>query len=175
MGINVDPDFLIVQKMRMGDEKAFEDFIARYYPIILKYCRIHIRDQGYAEDMTQETFMRFFQTFNRYQHYGKAANYLYVIAGNICKDFYRKQKEIPFEELSESMGQAVGDPEEKMIVEDALKELPEELKEAAVLFFWQGRRQKDIAQILGISLSLVKYRIRRAKKLLTVYFEKEGL
>lgn len=71
MGINMDEDFLLVQKMRMGDEKSFERFVAKYYPVILKYCWMHIGDYGYAEDMTQETFMRFFQTLGQYRHYGK--------------------------------------------------------------------------------------------------------
>lgn len=175
MGVNVDLDFLIVQKMRRGDEKAFEDFVTKYYPGILKYCRIHVKDYGYAEDVAQETFMRFFQTLDRYRHYGKLANYLYVIAGNLCLDYHRKRKEIPLETLPESPAPAVPDQEEKIVVGEAFACLPEELKETAVLFFRQGRRQKDIARILGISLSLVKYRVRRSKELLTAYFEKEGL
>ncbi|MCI8375530.1 MAG: hypothetical protein HFI29_08855 [Lachnospiraceae bacterium] len=35
---------------------------------ILKYCQTHVSDQGYAEDLTQDTFARFFQNFHRYQH-----------------------------------------------------------------------------------------------------------
>ena len=73
----MDEDFLLVQKMRMGDENAFDRFVTKYYPAIMKYCQIHIGDYGYAEDMTQETFTRFFRTFRQYKHYGKAVNYLY--------------------------------------------------------------------------------------------------
>lgn len=175
MGIDVDADFLLVQKMRMGNEKAFESFVTKYYPAILKYCQIHIRDYGYAEDMTQETFTRFFRTFNQYKHYGKAANYLYVIAANVCKDYQRETKELPMEELPERLDGSAVDVEEKIVITEALDSLPDELKEAAVMFFIQGRRQKDIARILGIGLSLVKYRIRRAKELLSAYFREEEL
>ena len=73
-------DDLLVQKMRMGDERALDAFVTKYYPAILKYCRLHIDDYSYAEDMAQETFARFFRTLKQYRHYGKAANYLYVIA-----------------------------------------------------------------------------------------------
>lgn len=175
MGIDVDADFLLVQKMRMGNEKAFESFVTKYYPAILKYCQIHIRDYGYAEDMTQETFTRFFRTFNQYKHYGKVANYLYVIAANVCKDYHRETKELPMEELPERLDGSAVDVEEKIVITEALDSLPDELKEAAVMFFIQGRRQKDIARILGIGLSLVKYRIRRAKELLSAYFREEEL
>ena len=46
---------------------------------------------------------------------------------------------------------------------------------AAVLFFVQERKQKDIAKILGIGLPLVKYRIRKARELLSAYFGKEDI
>lgn len=175
MGVNVDLDYLTVQKMRMGDEKAFEEFVVKYYPGILKYCQMHVKDYGYAEDITQETFMRFFQTLKEYRHYGKLANYLYVIARNLCRDFHRKRKEIPYQELPETAGSVPEASEERIVLGDAFGCLPEELKETAVLFFGLECKQKDIARILGISLSLVKYRIRRARELLTAYLEKEGL
>ena len=86
----MDADFLLLHRMRHGDDQAIEDFVRKYYPMILRYCQLHIQDLGYAEDLTQETFARFFRTLNQYQHYGKAANYLYVIAGNLCRDHHKK-------------------------------------------------------------------------------------
>ena len=55
MGIAIDPDFLLIQKMRMGDDKAIETFVRKYYPSILKYCQTHVSDHSYAEDLTQDT------------------------------------------------------------------------------------------------------------------------
>lgn len=89
----MDSDFLLIQKMKNGDEQALESFVRKYYPMILQYCRLHIHDFGHAEDITQDTFERFFRTFEEYRHYGKAANYLYVIAANACKDYYKKKSE----------------------------------------------------------------------------------
>lgn len=169
--IAVDPDFLLIGKMRMGDEKAFEAFVTKYYPRILKYCRTHTGDAGYGEDLTQETFVRFFRTLNHYQHYGKAANYLYTIASHVCRDYYKQTKEIPFETLPDTSDRQTSSFEEQIAVKLALNSLPPELKEAAVLFFVQGLKQKDIARILEIGLPLVKYRIRRARELLSDYFQ----
>ena len=56
----------------------------------------------------------------------------------------------------------------------ALEHLPQELREVTILYFFQEVRQKEIARILGISLPLVKYRIKRAKELLTIYLGKEN-
>lgn len=171
----MDIDFLLVQKMRMGDETAIETFVLKYYPKILKYCRLHIDDYGYAEDMTQETFVRFFRTFKQYQHYGKAVNYLYVIAANVCNDYYRKNKEFPIEKIPERLDPHTENLEQQIDAHIAMESLPDELKEVAILFFLQERKQKDIAQILGISLPLVKYRIRKIREFFSVYFGKENL
>lgn len=148
----MDADFLLIQKMRVGDERAVNTFVQKYYPLILKYCYFHINDFGYAEDMAQETFERFFRTLHQYQHYGKAVNYLYVIAANRCKDYYRKEKEIAMEETPQQSGFDWKNMEEWMDVRTAIKGLPQELREAAILFFFQGVKQKEIAQILGIGL-----------------------
>lgn len=164
----MDQDLLLVQKMRMGDEKAIEAFVAKYYPRIMSYCQIHIGDYGYAEDLTQETFERFFRSLKQYKHYGKAANYLYVIAANVCHDYHRKRKEIVTEVIAEQEDVHMGNPEERLDVQTAFRRLPEEVRETAVLYFLQEHKQKDIAIMLGIGLPLVKYRIRRARELLSV-------
>ena len=165
----MDRDFLLVQKMRMGDEKAIEIFVEKYYPRILSYCQVHIGDLGYAEDMTQETFERFFRSLKQYRHYGKVANYLYVIAANTCHDYHRKHKEIATETMQEQADTRADNAEERLDVQMAFKRLPEEVREVAVLYFLQEQKQKDIAVMLGIGLPLVKYRIRRARELLAGY------
>lgn len=168
----MDADFLLIQKMKAGDEQAIEIFVNKYYPKILKYCCLRIYDYGYAEDMTQETFEQFFHTLDRYRHYGKALNYLYVIASNKCKNHYHKKSEPVIEEIPEQADLKMEDMAEWMDVRTALNSLPPELREAAVLFFFQQMRQREIAKILGIGLPLVKYRIKRAKELLASYLGK---
>lgn len=86
--------FWSVRKMKNGDEEELENFVREYYPAILRYCYRHVFDADEAEDMTQETFERFFSSLDRYRHYGKALNYLYVIAGNLCKNALRSRREV---------------------------------------------------------------------------------
>lgn len=165
----MDPDRLLLQRMKLGDEAAIDRFVEKYYPLILRCCRAHIRDRGYAEDAAQETFARFFQSLPRYRHYGKAANYLYVIAGNLCRDLYRRQQELPLEELPEQPMEP--DLALAADLQAALDALPEPLRETALLYFVQELRQREIADILGIGLPLVKYRVRQARQALRAYLE----
>ena len=171
----MDSDFLLIHRMKNGDDTAIETFVRKYYPVILRYCHLHINDKSYEEDATQEVFARFFRTLNQYQHYGKAQNYLYVIAANICRDFYRKPDEVSIDELLEEPIFEREPLDLRFDVHSALEKLPPELREITILFFFQEVKQKEIARILGIGLPLVKYRIKRAKELLAGYLGKEEL
>ena len=60
-------------------------------------------------------------------------------------------------------------------IERALEQLPEEIKEIVILFFFQELKQKEIADLLNIKLSLVKYRVSKAKELLAKKLDVEKL
>lgn len=171
----MDADFPLILRMKNGDDQAIDTFVRKYYPVILRYCRLHMNDIWLAEDATQETFVRFFRTLNQYKHYGKAVNYLYVIASNICKDYYKKSEDIPTEEIPELPVYEMDDLNVQLDVRLALQKLPPELQEVIILYFYQEVKQKEIAKILGIGLPLVKYRIKRAKELLHHDLGKEEL
>ena len=125
----MDTDFLLIHRMKSGDDAAIETFVRKHYPVILRYCHLHLSDKSYAEDATQEVFARFFRTLNQYQHYGKAQNYLYVIAANICRDFYRKPDEVSIDELPEEPILEMEPLDLRFDVHSALEKLPPELRE----------------------------------------------
>lgn len=169
----MDTDLLLIRRMKAGDDGAIETFVRKYYPDVLRYCYVHIPNKSDAEDATQEVFVRFFRTFDRYRHSGKARNYLYVIAANICRDAYRKPAEMSLEELPGEPVWEMPPLDTRLDVRSALRKLPPELREVSILFFLQQLKQSEIARILGISLPLVKYRIRRSRELLAGYLGKE--
>ena len=84
-------DSLLVHLARAGDEDACEKLVKKYYSSIYQYCLLHINDPYEAEDLTQEVFTRFFSNLYRYKEYGKVKNYLYTIAGNTVKNYYKKK------------------------------------------------------------------------------------
>ncbi len=177
-GSGMDGDALLVYRMKNGDEDAIEQFVRKYYSVILKYCRYHIPDTGYAEDMTQETFERFFRTLPNYRHYGKALNYLYVVAGNLCRDFYRRMgTEQAADQKNDMSDESPGkrsalegqcDPfdglDGRMDLGRAVAMLPADLKEVIILYYFQELKLKEIAAVLEIGLPLVKYRLKKAKE-----------
>ena len=152
------------------DKQLLEKLYDAYYQEIYLYVYALCKNHEWAADLTQETFLKFFQAFERYKHYGKALNYLYVIAGNLCKDHFRKEGRMEVYEMSEEIAvEHMGQVEKRMEIYEALDKLPEEIREVVILFFFQEISQKEIARMMGIKLSLVKYRVSRAKKLLAKY------
>lgn len=170
-------DFLLIQKMKQGDEQAFDTFVHKYYNEILKYCSCHCYDTGYAEDLTQETFINFFAKLSDYHFQGKTKNYLYTIAGNLCKNHYKKKKDILMDNESLLTYGVSNDMEQvldKMFIGNAISSLPKELKEIVVLYYLDGFKIAEIAEKLQINISLAKYRLRTARKQLKIFVRKEG-
>lgn len=176
----MDADFLLIRKMKQGDEAAFDLFVHKYYKDILSYCSYHCPDKEYAEDITQETFVHFFAKLSGFHYRGKTKNYLYVIAGNLCKDYLKKIKETPIENMELKKGAEANACQMEgvlntLAVEWALKQLPDELREVVMLRYFQELRLTEIAGILQIGLPLVKYRLKRAKVQLEELLRREEI
>ncbi len=141
-----------------------EKFIRKYYDEIFRYCYHHVESRATAEDLCQDTFVSFIEHYQEYRHMGKMKNYLYTIAGNKCRDYYRKKMplfmaEVPEQEAGQQM-------EETVVIRQMVVSLPEEFGEAVILRYFQNMRYGEIGSILGISTSLAKYRVKKGLELL---------
>ena len=76
-------DFLLVQKIRNGDNQSGNQLVEKYYSSIYQYCYLHTHNQEYAEDMVQETFERFFGALISGAEIKKTKSYLYSKACTI--------------------------------------------------------------------------------------------
>ena len=156
----------LIKQIRAGDEEAADTLVKRYYTDILRYCKRNIVDQNLAEDATQETFYRVFRSLMRYQDKEHFRAWLYMIARNICIDENRKQKNtIPLE--SEDVGEEsneIHQIENSDEIEQLLSVLPEEQREAILLYFEDELTYKEIGKILGIPARTVQSRVKNGIK-----------
>ncbi len=171
----MDEDFFLIWQIKNGRKEATERFVKKYYDLIVSYCARKLMDPILAEDMAQQTFLQFFQAIGRYEHTGKAKNYLYVIAGNVCKNFFAKKQEIPLEELPEKLSDDDFETQidKQLGVRQGIDCLPEKLKEVILLYYFQQLKIREISEILKITPSNVKYRLRSAKNKLAEILRKE--
>ena len=141
--------------------------IEQQYDKLLRYCYMKLRDRTLAEDVTQETFIRFFESKD-YHSIGKEMAYLYTIARNLCIDYFRKQKEELIEDLPAKI-QEMPDSSDKVesivdrvSIEQALDRLTADEREAVVLRFSGELSVEDIAKSMDISRFAVRRRISSA-------------
>lgn len=143
--------------------------IEEQYDKIYRYCYFKLGQQSIAEDITQEAFLRFWESTS-YRNEGKALHYLYTIARNLCVDEYRKQgreKEsaINIEETMEYKA-VVGNSEEqlltKIVLKQALEELSEQDRELILLRFVNQVPINLISKLTGLSRFTIYRRINNA-------------
>ena len=141
--------------------------IEQQYDKLLRYCYMKLRDRALAEDLTQETFIRFFESKD-YHSIGKEMAYLYTIARNLCIDSFRKQKDELIEDLPAKIQEMpesrdkVESIVDRVSIEQALDSLTADEREAVVLRFSGELSVEDIAKSMDISRFAVRRRILSA-------------
>lgn len=141
------------------------------YDKIYKYCYFKVKNKDAAEDLTQETFLKYFSQ-SSYISRGKPMAYLYTIAKNLCVDYFRQR---PTQELSESLVSNDETPEvlTNLAVRQAVEGLPAELAEIILLRFGSELGVGEIAAMLGTSRFAVYRKMNTALKELNQVLRKE--
>mgnify|MGYP002673344674 FL=1 len=154
-----------IRKAQKGDTESMNRLFDRYYDAVYSYCYRHVKHRETAQDLTQEVFLRVCRTLGDYRHYGKFENFLYVIAGNLCKDHYKKRLTYSLDELEVSETETgFARSEDQIVMEQAITSLPELEREIVYLRFYQDLKIKDIAKILDLGLSTTKYHLKKAQE-----------
>lgn len=156
-------------------DNSIDKIIENNYEHIYRYIYCFVKNRDIAQDITQDVFLKFFKNIDGYIESGKLKNYLYVIAKNCVKDYFKKQKNISFDELSNEVGYSnkMEKIEDKMIVMDAIDSLKPIEKDIIVLKYFGQLKNKEIANIYGKPVSTVRYILKRAEKNLRKRLEGE--
>ena len=119
------------------------------YDRIYRYCYYKLRHTHLAEDITQETFLRYFES-KGVENTGRPLAFLYTIARNLCIDEYRKRKcsGLPTDLPGENMENALVD---SVMLKQALQELNERERELVLLRYVNEVPVADLAGLYGIS------------------------
>ncbi len=161
-------DDVLVEQIRLGDERAAEELIKRYYTPVLHYCKRQCFNQEKAEDLTQETFLKLFKNLSGYKGKRKFKAYLYTIANHLCIDESRKIKECSLENEEEIRDEYDGMRriEDKSEIEYLLNVLSPEQREAIILRFGEELSFWEIAKVTGCNMRTAQSRVRNALKIM---------
>jgi len=169
-----------MRKVAKGDLAAFRLLMERWEGAAKRYAYRSFGDYQSAEDAAQETFIRLFRSASRYEPTAKFSTYFYTVLGNLCRDRARAQKRRAghgdqLEDVfvlddtvaapeSLSPEPRVETEEERLLVREAVSELPEKLREALSLREFEGLSYHEIAAVMGANLGEVKTWIHRGRK-----------
>ncbi len=170
--------------MKTSDHRKHEEFervalvhLHSLYHMALRFTR----NPADAEDLLQDTYVRAFRFFDRYQPGTNAKAWLFKILRNGFINRYRKAQKRPdevdfskiegtFESLLEPRQRLPG-PEEELLsrsldepIEDALRALPEEYRSVLLLAVVEGFSYREIAATLNCPMGTVMSRLHRARK-----------
>jgi RNA polymerase sigma-70 factor, ECF subfamily len=171
-------DAELIAAVLKGDAASFEPLIQKYQPRIFATARRYARRDSEVEDIVQEVFIKAFQKLSSFRGEAPFEHWLMRLAVRTCYDFLRahqRNRETAFTELSEPetdwLERFKVDPDGADDHADAAKQLigkiMEQLSPPARLIITlleiEDRTVKEISQITGWSVPLVKVRAFRAR------------
>ena len=158
--------------------ESMEQVIALYYDQIYKFCYWKTHSSVDAQDITQDTFIRFMDAAQTYSDIENPRALLYTIAQHLCLNWLKKVPPDSLDELSQNQEPAVEDfsdrSVQKIVLSTAITTLPDEQQEVLLLRYGQDLKVGEIAEILGLSRFQVMYRVRGALRQLKKVLKEES-
>lgn len=165
----------LVEKASGGNQKAFEELVDVFHLPVFRMISMRMNNRMDAEDITQETFIRAQLHIHRLNEPGKFRSWLYQIAMNRIRDFYRKKRILQFVGASHELPDAREEekventPEQEIFRKEFwkvftafTKTLSKMEKEVFLLRFVDQMGIREISEILRKSESAVKTHLYRA-------------
>jgi len=173
----------LITEVLNGNENLFYFLVRRYEKQILNYIYRLVKQREEAEDLAQETFTKAFFALRQYDHTYEFSTWLFRIALNVCRDYFRRRK-IAFFSLNTPVGEeeetewgelieqnSFPDPDGELDnrelrreLEKAIDHLPLKFKEVIVLRHLEGLSYSDISEITNLPAGTVKTYLHRARK-----------
>lgn len=176
-----DTDRKLVEQVQRGDQAAFNVLVLKYQHKVLKLVNRYVRDEAEAEDIAQEAFIKAYRALPSFRGDSAFYTWLYRIAINTAKNSLVSGRRrlvdynLDMQDPDDYRGQALlkeGDTPEAMLltdeirqtVQEAMEQLPDDLREAIMLRELEGLSYEEIAAAMDCPVGTVRSRIFRARE-----------
>ncbi len=172
-------------ELKKGNPEAFKEVFRILYPRMKGYCSLFVKNEMDAEDIIQECFIILWEKRADIDVNRRIESFMFVILRNRCLNYLRSQqmnlKQIPVENLKieelqylyqlDFIKREEKSLEEQLIssFQEAVNILPPRMKDVFVKCKIEGRKQKEVAAELGISIKTVEKHISGAKEKIRCY------
>ena len=182
---DADADAQLVERVKLGDKRAFEMLVVKYQRRVERLIGRMLRDTDLVQDVAQETFIRAYRAIPQFRGESAFYTWLYRIAVNAAKKALMEIKRDPLvssmpaggseqddetfraePELSdgETPDAVLASKEIASAVNSAIEALSEELRQAITLREIEGLSYEEIAEIMNCPIGTVRSRIFRARE-----------
>ena len=172
---------ILLDKIANKDERAFQIFVEKYHQLVLNICNNILNNYDDALDVSQEVFIKLYESIDSFRGDSKITTWLYRISVNKSLNYLRSKKKYKwFTSLDLIFGNETKtiDPEDSELKPDenieleenkkalyqALRKLPEKQNIAITLNNFEDLSYKEISEIMNISVTEVGVLINRGKK-----------
>ena len=188
MDPGLDTDIALMLRLAGGEDLALNDLISRWRDRLAAFLLRMVGDHATAMDLTQATFDHPNTSLKTYKPTAAFSTYLFHIATNLARTQARWRKRHPTvpmddenREIRHEAVDSLPSPDESAdlheradLVNRAITALPEDQREALLLFTVEGMSQAEVAAALGCSPKAVEVRVYRARQLLREALAKAG-
>lgn len=168
-----------IERTKSGDRWAFNNIVDAYQQPIYNYCyRMLYQNRGEAEDAAQEIFLRAYTKLDSFDDRHKFSTWLFSIAAHYCIDRLRKRRfqliswddlipwHLPPTHNTPQPERALLEAEAASEVRVLLDTLPPDYRAMLILKYWYALSYQEIAQTLETTVSAVKSKLFRARKMM---------
>ena len=148
-----------------------ERIIHTYGNMLFRLCLVMLGNASDAEDAVQETMIKYLQKTPEFEGEEHEKAWLVTVAANKCRDMLRFRMRHPAADIDQ-WNEFTGEPSDSGIL-DALMTLPEKFKIVLILYYVEEYCMEDIAKMIGKSVSAVKMRLQKGRRLLEEVYRKE--
>jgi RNA polymerase sigma-70 factor, ECF subfamily len=179
-----EADLARMTRLNEGDDLALNELMERWQKPLLSFILRYVGNEADSIELAQETFVRVYQSRQRFNFKSKFSTWLFTIGVNLCRNHARWRDRHPTialesaqatEEASQS-DFSVSDEETPSYllekselaqhVREAIEKLPHELKTVVLFYEYENLSYDEIGKILGCTQKAVETRLYRARKLL---------
>ncbi|MBP6430704.1 MAG: RNA polymerase sigma factor [Ferruginibacter sp.] len=170
----------LIVALQQGDEQAFKKLIDEWQSMVYNTALSIIQNEDEADEITQEVFIKVFQSISSFKGDAKISTWLYQITVNKSLDYLKKEKqkkrfgfvqflwgsnnaEVAEPALFYHPGVAMEKKEASAALFKAIKKLPNNQRIAFTLHKVEGQKYNEIASIMNMSLQAIESLIARAK------------
>ena len=152
--------------MRQLTDEKFEIMINKYHDLLVSIAYSYMRDNFYAEDIAQESFIKLYRARKRFENEEHIKNWLIRVTINECLDTLKNKTNkllIDNEYINNLSDTSDADKGKNEDIYSCICSLKDEYKTIIILYYYDNYSLKEIANILKISESNASSRLVRAR------------